>query len=131
MCLRKLMFMFMLIVLIQHHFGYGSGYLSETIPRRLLSFGLTGVISLPNPLHQSSPSTFIFEFTGRLNTQATLLWIMTLLFSAYLRQLTSLTLLCIMFSLHAGHLPNLLLKGKRWFFHLAYQGLIYKYDSNI
>ena len=41
--------MFMLIVLILNHFGYGLGYLSETIPLRLLSFRLTGVISLPFP----------------------------------------------------------------------------------
>ena len=47
MYLRYLIFMFMLIVLILNHFGYGLGYLSETIPLRLLSFRLTGVISLP------------------------------------------------------------------------------------
>ena len=41
--------MFMLIVLILNHFGYGLGYLSETILLRLLSFRLTGVISLPFP----------------------------------------------------------------------------------
>ena len=41
--------MFMLIVLILNHFGYGLGYLSETIPLRLLSFKLTGEISLPFP----------------------------------------------------------------------------------
>ena len=49
MCLSKLIFWFMLIELIQHHFGYGLGYLSERIPRRLLSFRLTGVTSLPFP----------------------------------------------------------------------------------
>ena len=49
MRLRKLIFMFMLIELIQNQFGYGLGYLSETIPLRLLSFRLTGVISLPFP----------------------------------------------------------------------------------
>ena len=41
--------MFMLIELIQNCFGYGLGYLSETILLRLLSFRLTGVISLPVP----------------------------------------------------------------------------------
>ena len=49
MHLRKLIIMFMLIVLIQNHFGYGLVYLSETIPLRLLSFRLTGVISFPFP----------------------------------------------------------------------------------
>ena len=49
MGLRKLIFMFMLIELIQNHFGYGLGYLSETILLKLLSFRLTGVISLPVP----------------------------------------------------------------------------------